>query len=216
MPIEQRLTGIWADVLKINQPGLHDNFFQLGGHSLAATQVVTRLRREFGVDLPVDSLFVRPTVAALAELVAKTLRAPQAQPLLEQPAWKTEVHSNRASIPRRSVTGSSPLSFAQKRLWFLDQIESGNPAYNVSNSLWLRGRLDETVLERSLNEIRRRHDTLRTTFHLIGEQPVQAIWPARAVPMPVVDLTKLPSPNRGAEVLRLAADGGRTSFRSRL
>ena len=147
MPIEQRLMDIWADVLKIDPPGLHDNFFQLGGHSLAATQVVTRLRHEFGIDLPIDSLFIRPTVAAIAELVAKTLRATQAQPLLEQPVWKTEVHSNRASIPRRSVTGSSSLSFAQERLWFLDQIEPGNPAYNVSNSLWLRGRLDETVLE---------------------------------------------------------------------
>ena len=134
--------GIWAEVLRIDQPGLHDNFFQLGGHSLAATQVVARLRREFGVDLPIDSLFVRPTVAGLAELVAQALRAPQAQPLLEPPVRKAEVNSNGTSIPRGSVTGPFPLSFAQERLWFLDQVEPGNPAYNMSTSLWLRGSLD--------------------------------------------------------------------------
>ena len=174
--IEQRLASIWAEVLRIEPPALHDNFFQLGGDSLAATQVVTRLRSQFGVDLPMDSLFVRPTVAGLAELVAKTLGASQAQPPLEQrSARKAEVNSNGTSIPRRSLTGPCPLSFAQERLWFLDQVESRNPAYNVSASLWLRGRLDETVLERSLNEIRRRHDTLRTAFHLIREEPVQAL-----------------------------------------
>ena len=212
-PIEQTLMGIWAEVLKIDQPGLHDNFFRLGGHSLAATQVVTRLRREFGADLPIDSLFVRPTVAGLAELLAQTLRAPQTQPLLEPPLWNAKVNSNGSSILRRSVTaGTSPLSFSQERLWFLDQLESGNPAYNVSASLWLRGSLDETVLERCLNEIRRRHDTLRTTIHLINEQPVQAIAPPEAVTLPIVDLTKFPSSNREAEVLRLAVAEGERPF----
>ena len=206
--IEQKLASIWADVLRIDRPATHDNFFQLGGDSLKATQVAARLWREFGVDLPIDSLFVRPTVAGLAELVAKTLHAAQAQ----GPVRQAEVNSNGASIPRRGVSGPFPLSFAQERLWFLDQIESGNAAYNVSASLWLRGRLDETVLERSLNEIRHRHETLRTTFHLVGEQSVQAIAPAQAVRLPIVDLTKLASSNREDEALRLAAEEGERPF----
>ena len=102
--------GIWAEVLGIDRPGIHDNFFHLGGHSLAATQVVTRLRHEFGIDLPIESLFVRPTVAGLAELLAQALRASQAQPLLEPPVRKAEVNSNGPSIPPKNVTASfSPL-----------------------------------------------------------------------------------------------------------
>ena len=110
------------------------------------------------------------------------------------------------TIPRRSATELCPLSFAQQRLWFLDQIEPGNPAYNMHVALRLTGRLREEALEQSLNEILRRHEALRTTFRTVGGQPVQVISPLQPLRLPVVDLTRLPASDRQAEALRLAAE----------
>src|SRR5204863_8852798 len=92
-----------------------------------------------------------------------------------------------------------PLSFAQQRLWFLDQLQPGNPAYNVPAALRLTGRLEVTALERSLGEIIRRHELLRTAFPAVWGQPRQVIAPSLALSMPVVDLTSLPEAERETE-----------------
>ncbi len=198
--IEERLSEIWASVLGIDQLGIHDNFFQSGGDSLKAAQVFSRLHRDFQVELPMQTLFERPTVAELAELVTRYL-------LMRVADGKTTyLRTESPSIPRGSATEHCVLSFAQQRLWLLDQIEPGNPAYNMHIALRLTGRLREEVLEQSINEILRRHEALRTTFRTVGGHPIQVISPVQPLRLPVVNLTRLPVSDRQAEAVRLASE----------
>ena len=153
--------GIWAEVLKLDTSGIHDNFFDLGGHSLLATQVISRLRELFQVDLPLRSLFESPTVAGLAERIEEARR--EQQHLLGSPI---------VPVSRESEL---PLSFAQERLWFLDQLAPGSTVYNMPGAFRLTGRLDIAALERSLNEIMRRHEALRTTFRSVEGSPHKSL-----------------------------------------
>ncbi|HEV8395078.1 MAG TPA: condensation domain-containing protein, partial [Vicinamibacterales bacterium] len=196
--LEERLSSAWADVLGIARPGVHDNFFQSGGDSLKAAQLLSRLDREFQIELPANALFHSPTVAELAALIAGELATPRG--------------GHAAPIPRRNASEPCPLSFAQQRLWVLDQLEPGNPAYNMHVALRLSGRLSVEALEQSLSEILRRHEALRTTFRTIGGQPVQVVSPAHSLHVPMVDLTRLSAPAREAEALRLASDEASRPF----
>jgi amino acid adenylation domain-containing protein/FkbM family methyltransferase len=117
-----------------------------------------------------------------------------------------------AAIARRAAPGPAPLSFAQERLWFLAQLEPGSPLYNVSAAVRLRGRLDAAVLERSLAEVVRRHEILRTTFQVEKGEPVQVAAPAVRLAMPVHDLSALPAAERQARALRLATEEARQPF----
>ncbi|MBW8879629.1 MAG: AMP-binding protein, partial [Acidobacteria bacterium] len=190
--LEQVLAGIWAEVLRLGEVAADADFFALGGHSLLATQVVSRVREVLGVELPLRSLFEKPTVAALAAEV-EALRARElgfeAPPLLPT-SWE----------------GDLPLSFAQERLWFLDQLEPGSSAYNMPIPLHLSGALDATALGRVLSEVVRRHAVLRTRFVQSGGSPAQVIDAAGDVALPVVDLQSLPSELGQAEAVRLAAE----------
>jgi amino acid adenylation domain-containing protein len=189
-PAEELLASIWCDMLGVEQIGINDDFFGLGGHSLLATQVASRVREAFGLELPLRLLFESPTIAGLADGLA-LLNAAAAPPILP--------------VPRR---GDLPLSFAQERLWFLDQLDPGSVQYNVPAALRLLGRLDGGALARSFTEIVRRHEVLRTRFAVAGGQPVQAIEPAWAVPLVTVDLESLPESERegkGLELLKAEA-----------
>ncbi len=199
--IEGKLVGIWSAVLRIDSPGIDDNFFNLGGHSLTVTQVINRIRETFQVDLPLESLFEKPTVAGLAKLIARA----KEKRTEKQPSLPSAEQSALATIQRQRVPGPFSLSFAQQRLWFLDQLENSN-AYNMSIPLWLSGPLDVATLERSLNEIRCRHETLRTSFQIVGGQSVQVITEAEETALPIIDLTILPSSERKSEALRLTAE----------
>ncbi len=199
-PTEELLAGIWAHVLGVEQVGVHDNFFDLGGHSLLATLLISRLREAFGVELPLRSLFESPTVAGLAshvEAVRSTGAGLTAPPI--QPA------------PRDATVGL-PLSFAQQRLWFLDQLEPNNSFYNNPTAIRLTGQLDLAALERSLNEIVRRHESLRTTFAAVGGRPTQVIAPEFKLAMPIIDMRGLPKPEREAEALRRATEETQRPF----
>ncbi|HJX28063.1 MAG TPA: amino acid adenylation domain-containing protein, partial [Thermoanaerobaculia bacterium] len=156
-PLEELLAGIWAEVLGQERVGIHDSFFDLGGHSLLATRVISRLRGVLGIELPVRTLFEQPTVAALAAVVEATSRTP-APPL----------------VPHRHGT-EIPLSPAQERLWFLDRLEPGNPAYNVPLALRLRGPLSAPALAAALAAVARRHEVLRTRFVEAAGRPVQEL-----------------------------------------
>jgi acyl carrier protein len=197
-PTEELLAGIWAEVLGLERVGLHDNFFELGGHSLLATQVVSRLHQSLEVELPLRSLFESPTVAELVQAVERA-RAEgaglQAPPL--------------GRVPRE---GELPLSFAQERLWFLDQLEPGSATYNMPGALRVRGELDRVAFERAMNEIVRRHEVLRTTFVVVDGQPVQVMVPALTLSIPTVDLSALPEESREAEVRRLAIEEAQRPF----
>jgi amino acid adenylation domain-containing protein len=187
-PAEERLAAIWAEVLGTERVGVHDDFFALGGHSLLAMRIVSRAREALGVEIPVRALFEAPTVAGLAERVAGA--APE----------------DARPIPRRAGGDSTPLSFAQQRLWFIHRLDPESPAYNMPFPLRLRGRLDAAALRRALAGIVRRHETLRTTFVAEEGEPVQRVRPAGPVRLPLADLSALPPERAEAEALRLARE----------
>jgi amino acid adenylation domain-containing protein len=196
-PAEEVLAEIWADVLQAGRVGVTDGFFDLGGQSLLAVRVVSRIREAFGVELPLRTLMEGPTVARLAEAVA-ALRRDGAPP----PAPVARVERDEAP----------PLSFAQERLWFLDRLQPGSTAYNVPLRLRLAGALDAGALERALGEIVRRHDVLRTTFAEAQGEPVQVVAPFAGFRLPAHDLSHLPPAEREAEVRRLAGDDAARPF----
>ena len=195
----ERLTEIWREVFELPAIGPRQSFFALGGDSLKATQVVARIEESFGVELPLDCLFSAPTVAELAELVDGLAGAasPEAPPL--------------AAMPR---SGDIPLAFAQRRLWFLHQLEPRNPVHNIAAGVRLRGALDAAALRRSLDRILERHEALRTVFRDAGGEPAQIVAPASAVRLPVVDLSALPpaAARAAAEPGRAAAELARLPF----
>ena len=195
---EEIVAEIWTKVLDIERVGIYDNFFELGGHSLLATQVVSRMREAFGVEIPLRRLFEVPTVAGLAQSVEVARRSRQN---LQAPAI--------LPVPR---DGDLPLSFAQQRLWFIDQLEPGNSAYNFPAAVRLKGPLNVTALEQSVNEIVKRHEALRTTFATVDGRPVQVIAPTLTVRPPVVNLQELLAGEREAEVRRLVIEEARRPF----
>lgn len=186
---EEIIASIWSHVLGVGVVGVNDNFFELGGHSLLATQVMSRLREGFQLALPLRMLFESPTVAELAQ------RADEAGAIAA--AGSSECVPRIAPVSR---DGELPLSFAQQRLWFLDQLVPDSPLYSMPLAVRLSGRLDISVLERTLSEITRRHEVLRTTFPAVDGEPVQIISPPRPLSIPVVDLTGMGEGTRESEV----------------
>ncbi|HVR96291.1 MAG TPA: amino acid adenylation domain-containing protein, partial [Thermoanaerobaculia bacterium] len=195
-PIEELLAELFAEALQVERVGVEDGFFDLGGHSLLATRLVSRVRRAFGVELPLRDLFESPTVAGFAVRVERAMRA-------ERQALRPEIEP----APRDAAL---PLSFAQQRLWFLYQLEPESPAYNVPTAVRLEGRLDVPVLAASLGEVVRRHESLRTVFAVAQGEPVQVVLPSVAVALPVVDLRGIPAAE--GEIVRLVGDEARRPF----
>ncbi|HEX8559980.1 MAG TPA: amino acid adenylation domain-containing protein [Pyrinomonadaceae bacterium] len=198
--IEEVIADVWAGVLGLSRVGVNDNFFELGGHSLIATQVVSRLNEAFHVDLPLRLMFEAPTVAGLAERVSHAAGSVDAAAAAAGP------------IERAPRGGPLPLSLVQQRLWFLDQLEPGNTAYNIPLAIRLAGRLEINTLESCVQEIVRRHEALRTTFKLVDGEPAQFINPPGPWRLAVIDLRNLPEDAREAEALRLAVEEARTPF----
>src|SRR6185369_5212970 len=194
-PAEELVGGIFAEVLGVERVGAAEDFFALGGHSLLATQVVSRVRAVFGVEMPVRTVFEAPTVTALARRIA-------GQEAQHGPA-----------IPRLRRGAPLPLSFAQQRLWFLDQLEPGSAVYNIPVAIEATGRLDVSVLDAALAVVVRRHEALRTVFRqsLQTGEPVQVIAQTGGK-LPVIDLAALPDSARDAEADRLAAAEARRPF----
>jgi amino acid adenylation domain-containing protein/non-ribosomal peptide synthase protein (TIGR01720 family) len=195
-PAQELIAGIWSEVLGVTPVGIRDNFFDIGGHSLLATQVISRVQKTFSIELPLRALFEAPTVAALATQVEAVLRLDQG---IEVPALR---------VVERA--GDLPLSFAQQRLWFIDQLESGSATYNIAAAVRLSGVLDAAALERSLSEVVRRHEALRTTFPTVDGLPVQRIAEPHALQLPLVDLSELSEAER--EVERLASEEAQQPF----
>jgi amino acid adenylation domain-containing protein len=186
-PVEEVLCEIWAGVLGLERVGVRESFFEIGGHSLLATQVVSRVRQSLGVELAVRQLFETPTVEGLAQAVRRSGAGVEVPPL--------------AKVARQ---GALPLSFAQERLWFLDQLAPESPLYNIPAALRLHGPLSVPAFERSLSEVVRRHEVLRTVFQMADGRPVQSVLEQGFGPLPVVDLGTLPLAEREAELRRLA------------
>ncbi|HEX8245846.1 MAG TPA: condensation domain-containing protein, partial [Longimicrobium sp.] len=189
-PAECALAEIWAEVLGAARVGLGDDFFALGGHSLAAVRVAARVRERLGVQVALGEFFRVPTLAELARALDASARGATAAP-----------------IPRLPGDGPFPLAPAQRRLWLWEQMNPGAAAYNIPVALRLAGPLEAPALERALGEIVRRHEALRTAFAVEGGGPVQVILPEAPFTLPVETLPA----GAGGEALhrRLAAEGVR-------
>ena len=191
-PVEEILIGIFKEALRLDRVGRGDNFFELGGHSLLATRIVSRVRSAFGVEIGVGTIFDETTVEGLARRIEEMIRAgkmDEAPPLV-----------------RASREGRLPLSFAQQRLWFIDQLTPNNPLYNCPGAMRLEGRLDLEALERVINEIVRRHEVLRTRFEVVDGEPVQVIDAWEPWRLELEDLTSVPQEEREEEAKRRARE----------
>ncbi|WP_437723824.1 amino acid adenylation domain-containing protein [Sorangium sp. So ce861] len=170
---EQRLAQIWQEVLGVDQLGARDDFFELGGHSLLATRVASRVAHEFGVELPLRVLFERRQLGDLAAAIDRAAQQAREHGAVRRPPLVPQPRS-----------GPLPLSAAQRRLWFLWQLEPNGSAYNMPCAVRLRGPLDAAALSGALDALVLRHESLRTRFVLTaGGEPRQVIDPPRSIPL---------------------------------
>lgn len=184
---EEVLAAIWANILGFEQVSRDDNFFELAGNSLTAMRIISRIRETFNIELPLRSLFESPTVACLAKIIEEdrdslTQRGPAIRP-----------------VPRLA---SIPLSFPQERIWFIQQLDPTNIAYTARVILQIAGPFDVAVFKRSLDELVRRHEILRTTFPTVDDLPVQLIHAPLPASLSIIDLHDLPESKRRTEANR--------------
>jgi amino acid adenylation domain-containing protein len=200
--IEKELAAIWAEVLEATQVGRHDNFFDLGGHSLLAVAMVSRFRDAFGIDVQVHTIFESPTIAELAEVIEHSL----------------QLRTDKGVAPKPAASGSRPslfpLSYQQEQLWFLDRFEPSSDFYNVPLAWKLEGDLDVATLRRSLQEVVRRHEILRTCFVMDEHQDLKqkVVGEKLDLRLPVVDLRHLEASDREAQAKRIIAEEGGKAF----
>jgi amino acid adenylation domain-containing protein len=199
-PLEEQLASIWRELLGLARVGIHDNFFALGGHSLLAARVAARAAAALEVELPLRKLFESPTIARLAEEIS-VLRSGAAR----SPATPLE-RVNRERV------GRLPLSFAQQRLWFLEQLEGELTAYNLPYAWRLRGPLNTETLRQALEMIVRRHEPLRTTIALVEGEPVQVIGTIERFGLPLKDLRGLATDQQAAAVGERCAEEAERPF----
>ncbi|MDF0733200.1 amino acid adenylation domain-containing protein, partial [Pseudomonas entomophila] len=154
---EIALAAIWQHLLGISRVGRRDDFFELGGQSIKAVQLISQVRERLGGELGLAELFAAPRLSDMALAIARAER------------------SDQRPIEKADRTAPLPLSFAQQRMWFLAQMDGGSEAYHISTALRFHGRLDETALRRALDRIVARHEVLRTRFVSIDGMPVQRI-----------------------------------------
>lgn len=196
--VEQMVAGIYAEVLGADRISSNDNFFTLGGHSLTATQALSRVREVMKAELPLRSIFEAPTVAGLSEKIEAAIKSGRDAGV--EPAQPV------------SREGELELSFGQERLWLLDQLEPNTSAYNMPTAVRLKGRLYIDALERALNEIARRHESLRTRFAQIDGRPIQIIDDAKPRILEVTDLSALPESERQAQLGSLTTKEAQRPF----
>ncbi len=178
---EQTLAKLWSDILNANRVGIHDDFFDLGGHSLLAARLAAQIRKAFGVELPLTTVFEARTVATLAE----HLEAP------------TTTVSAIVPLSRDDVLSQS---FAQQRVWFLNELEpESRAAYNIPQAFHFTGKLNVAVLEQAISEIIGRHETLRTRLVLKDGLPIQLIQPFQPTKLALTDLSHLSNASQQAE-----------------
>jgi amino acid adenylation domain-containing protein len=196
---ERVLAELWAQILGVERVGVHDDFFERGGHSLLAAQMVGRVRELLGADIKLRSLFLSPVLADFAVTIDQHRQQPGSVAASE-------------AVPLVDRSHPLELSFAQQRLWFIDQLEPGSAAYNIPVAVRLEGRLDTDALEKSLHEIVRRHEILRTRYETMDGYAIQCVEPECEIPLLTEDLSGVPEQDRLAVMLRRAEEEGRRLF----
>ncbi|WP_143288199.1 condensation domain-containing protein, partial [Calothrix rhizosoleniae] len=195
---EEIIANIFAQVLDLENIGIYDNFFILGGHSLLATQLISRIRSAFSIEIPLGELFSSPTVAQLNQIITQ-LR-------------NTNNGSTLPPIQPRTETKQLPLSWAQERLWFLNQLEGKSGTYNIPSAVRISGNLDINALQQALASIVQRHEVLRTSFQTENGKPIQVIEPEATVNINLVDLQQLETTKRENLVIEQAQEEAITPF----
>ena len=194
----QVVANIWKTVLRCDDPGPEDHFFYAGGDSVLAIQLLSQCRSILHVDISVAEFFSCPTLQGLQEKVAA---------LLEE-----SLDASHSAIQPITRDQDLPLSFAQQRLWFLDQLVPNNPFYNITAALRIHGPLNENALQHALNRVVQRHEALRTSFASLNGHPVQVIAQSVSLSVPVIDLSSLSQERQEREVSRLTLEEGRKVF----
>lgn len=182
---ERTLCAIWCEVFGRSSVGIHDDFLQLGGDSLAAIRIQSRLQQALGVELPIEQLLLMTTIAELAPAVAEQIAARAALALAPDPAAVSDV---RDTVPARGPA-RGPLSFAQEWLWTLHTLEPDSPAYHLPVAVRLRGAFVPRDFAAAVQEVAGRHDTLRTVFTRADEPPAGIVRSNDVVPLLMVDLS---------------------------
>jgi amino acid adenylation domain-containing protein len=188
---EKKLAAIFAELLKKEEVFADDDFFAMGGHSLLAMQLTSRINSVFGVQLPVAEIFQLPILESLA-------RHLETSPAL--------AGSRSGQAPANTSPAEHPLSRSQQRLWFLDQLDPGNPVYNIAIAMRLEGHLIRSAMEESLRIILQRHESLRTRFVERDGVPVAVIDDGRNWTLDFVDLSSIPSAELDDTLTRLVTD----------
>ncbi|MDZ8065501.1 MAG: amino acid adenylation domain-containing protein [Nostoc sp. DedQUE08] len=196
-PIEERVAEIWSTVLGLKNIGVHDNFLALGGHSLLAFQILCRIRDIFQVELSMRHFFEAPTISEIAQSIIQA-----------------QQENIGCSVPIQSIgrDGDLPLSFGQERLWFIDQLVPNHAFYNVPEAFRLKGVLNATILEQSLNEIIKRHEVLRTTYSSLNGQPIQVIHSTFPIKLLVVNLQGLSPDEQESQVHQIVLKEAQRPF----
>ncbi|HET9182778.1 MAG TPA: amino acid adenylation domain-containing protein [Candidatus Angelobacter sp.] len=203
--VEEQLAEIWAETLELGRVGRNDNFFDLGGHSLLATLLATRMENSFGIEVPVRAIFESPTIAELADVIESGLKLPGRKSQGNNGFKPSQI----AAALRPSLF---PLSYQQEQLWFLDRFNPGNAFYNIPLAWRLKGGLDVFRLERSLQEVVRRHEILRTCFVMDEHQePRQKVIGQLDVKLPIMDL-KLDASDREEHAKRILSEEAGKAF----
>ncbi|MET8087366.1 condensation domain-containing protein [Micromonospora sp. NPDC005237] len=188
-PTEERLAGLWAAALGVEQVGVTSDFFHLGGHSLLATGLLSQVQAEFGREVSLYTLFTNPTVAGLAAVLDADPDATALAPLTPAPPGTPAVASS-----------------AQVRLWALDQLGDDVVRHNTTAAVELRGDLDKTSLRRAFDDVLARHEVLRTTFSDRGGEPEPVVRPHVDPWLETLDLTGLPAAKQARALRRAAAE----------
>jgi amino acid adenylation domain-containing protein len=195
--LEQQLACIWQKVLNVSTISIHDDFFELGGHSILVFQMISRLREELKIELPIPYLFQAPTVGQLSKLIEQDLQKANDTPLT-------------AILARGQV--QAPLSYMQQGLWFLDQLEGQNATYNLPLVIRLIGSLNYNYLHKAIAATIERHEALRTRLITVEGIGQQEILPAAAIDLNLIDLREFTLDERDLRVIQLAKEEARLSF----
>jgi tyrocidine synthetase-3 len=183
--IERKLVEVWQQLLDVERIGIHDDFFAIGGHSLKVLNLVNSIQKEFNVKINFQDIFLYPTVAKLYDLIRQSER------------------TDDGKIENQPEKEYYDLSYAQKRLWLLYQLEPGDAAFNLPTLITLYDRVEETVVQKALEKLVQRHESFRTYFKSLKGGVVQIIPPQTRLNMEIFDLTGLEDDAREERRTRL-------------
>jgi acyl-CoA synthetase (AMP-forming)/AMP-acid ligase II/acyl carrier protein len=218
-PIEQMIAQIWEELLGVRDIDVDANFFSFGGHSLMAIQCLSLLRQQLRTALSLSDFFDNASIRQLAALVRRRLRPKGAAPAEAGSGREIDLLAGLGppvddeAIPRRNPAQRLALSPGQRRIWFMAQLEPGEPVYNESDAVRLRGALDVDRLEAALNAVVARHEALRMIYPLAGDEPAPVVLDVWRPPLKMIDLGSKPAAQREAELERLLVSEPRQPYR---